>query len=371
MAFKAIMSMPKGSNILFLAETTVRHNTVLDDAEQYKVFYGINPLEGYNFKFACYQGAYKYSIKDYYPNATVSNTIVVMDEIHDILSDKRIEFINNSNTVTNFHEFSKIGLSATIDRKTLYQIGREEITKIDLLKRFCPVIYTYSLQESMDNKTTRELSFFVLKHNLDFSIKRIEAGKVGARFMTTELAQYAHLSKRLREAQFSKALTGKAKIDFVMGQASNRARFLYTLPSKVAICKSLLADLPGKTLVFGKGSDCLLDICSNAIVDKNPHKVKDLSNFKKGITQQCASEIILKQGENIPFLDNIVLLAYYSKVKDFVQFVGRCRQDKMSGNIIIFVTHGTQEEAWFQSLTSELNVPFIYCQSIDQLLKQL
>ena len=91
-AFKAILTMPKGSNILFLAETVVRENTVLQDAEQYKKFFGINPLKDYKFKFATYQGAYKYKLLDYFPNATPYNTIVVMDEIHDILSDKRIKY---------------------------------------------------------------------------------------------------------------------------------------------------------------------------------------------------------------------------------------------------------------------------------------
>lgn len=326
-AFKCILSMPKGSNILFLAETVVREATVREDADKYEKFYGVHPLKDYNFKFATYQGAYKYKLLDYFPKATPQDTLVVMDEIHDILSDKRIEFVDNSMLVTvynpiGFTWFPKLGLSATIDKKTKYQVQGLEITKVDLLKKFCPIVYTYSLQDSIDNGTTRDLKFFVLKHNLDVTLKRIETGKKDNKFKITESAHYAYLSKKVREAQFSKTLTGKAKTDFVMAQANNRARFLYTLPSKVVACKSLLASLPGKTLVFGKGSDCLLDICPNAIVAKNPNSIKDLSDFKNGVTQQCASEIILKQGENIPMLDNIILFAYYSKSKDFIQFVG-------------------------------------------------
>ena len=80
-AFRCIQSMPKGSNVLFLAETVVRENTVLKDAQEYKKFYSVDPLQGYKFKFATYQGAYKYSVLDYFPNATPDNTIVVMDEM--------------------------------------------------------------------------------------------------------------------------------------------------------------------------------------------------------------------------------------------------------------------------------------------------
>lgn len=80
-AFKCILSMPKGSNILFLAETVVREATVREDANKYEKFYGVHPLKDYNFKFATYQGAYKYKLVDYFPNAQPDNTIIVMDEI--------------------------------------------------------------------------------------------------------------------------------------------------------------------------------------------------------------------------------------------------------------------------------------------------
>lgn len=375
-AFKCILSMPKGSNVLFLAETVVRENTVLADAQQYKKFYGVDPLKGYKFKFATYQGAYKYSLFDYFPNATPQDTIVVMDEIHDILSDKRIEFVNNSMIVTKqnpiqFNWFPKLGLSATIDRKTQYLIQGKEVTKFDLLKTFCPVVYTYSLQESMDNKTTRDIKFFVLKHELDSSNANITINAKGQTFKTTEKANYAYLDKYVREAMFAKYKDEATKKQRVIQVATNRARFLYSLPSKIRSCKELVSKLKGKTLVFGQDSKSLLDICPTSIVSDNPNYVQDLADFKSGKTLSTGSNKILKQGENIPGLDNIVLFAYYSKNKDFTQMVGRLRQDKQIGNVIVYVTSGTQEEKWFDKMTEELNVPFIYCSNLSQLLSKL
>jgi hypothetical protein len=64
-------------------------------------------------------------------------------------------------------------------------------------------------------------------------------------------------------------------------------------------------------------------------------------------------------------------LAYYSKPKDWVQITGRNTRGKDLGNVIIFVTNGTQEESWFKSMTEGMNVPFIYCSSVEHLLKQL
>lgn len=377
-AFKCILSMPKGSNILFLAETVVRENTVIQDAKQYKKFYGVDPLKNYKFKFATYQGAYKYNLWDYFPNAQPDNTIIVMDEIHDILSDKRIEFVQNSTKVSGkrinpelFSKYPKVGLSATIDRKTLYLIQGKEITKFDLLKTFCPVVYTYSLQESMDNKTTRELRFFVLNHELDAITKNIESGAAGAKFMATEKSKYPYLDKAVRDAQFRKYKSEKEKKDTIMRIATTRARFLYTLPSKVKSCKTLLPHLKGRTLVFGKDSKCLLQICPTSIVSENPNYLQDLADFKSGKTNIASANRILKQGENVPLLSNIVLTAYYSKPTDFQQMIGRCRSDMQEGNIIIYKTQGTQEEKWFDSMIEGLNVSFIYCTSIAQLIAKL
>lgn len=42
-----------------------------------------------------------------------------------------------------------------------------------------------------------------------------------------------------------------------------------------------------------------------------------------------------------------------------------------TGNIIMLCTSGTVEEKWLQSATESLNVDWIYCNSVDQLLKRL
>ncbi len=368
--FRACLSMPKGSNILFLAETTVREKTILDDALKFKEFYGINPLEGYKFKFACYQAAYKYSIWDYFPNATIDNTLIGLDEIHDCISSEYFKFVQNSDLQNN--TIPRIGLSATVDRRTIYEIQGVDTTKFDILKTFCPVVYTYTLQESIDSKSIRETRFFVLKHNLDQVTKNIEAGLKDAKFLTTEHLNYAYLEKSVKMAMFAKYNSEADKKFRIIQTATRRARFLYSLPSKIKACKQLIFKLPGRTLIFGQDSKSLLELCPTAIVSENKNYIKDLANFKSGKTDIGASNKILKQGENIPDLDNIILVAYYSKVKDFVQMIGRgLRENKKVANIIIFLTIGSQEEKWFDSMTAELNQPFIYCKSVDELLKQI
>ncbi len=322
--FKCLQTMPKGSNVLFLAETVVRENTVLKDAKEYKKFYKVDPLKNYNFKFATYQGAYKHTLWDYFPNANQNNTLVVMDEIHDLLSTARFQFISRSMLMSNapFSLIPKLGLSATIDKKTKYQIDNQEITKFDLLNTFCPVIYTYSLQDSIDNKTTRDIKFFILSHQIDGINRNIQTGAKGKMFWTSEKEKLAYLDRSVRDAMFAKYPSEKAKKDRILQVASTRARFLYSLPSKIKACKELISGLNGKTLIFGQDSKTLLELCPTAIVADNPNRIQDLEDFRTGKTTLTAANKIIKQGENISYLDNLILLAYYSKNKDFVQMVG-------------------------------------------------
>lgn len=49
----------------------------------------------------------------------------------------------------------------------------------------------------------------------------------------------------------------------------------------------------------------------------------------------------------------------------------RLRQDKQVGNVIIHLTGNTQEEKWFDSMVQDMNVSFIYCTSIAQLIAKL
>lgn len=76
-AFKCILTMPKKTNVLFLAETRVREKTIKEDVIQYKKFYGKDPLKDYNVKFGLYQSAHKYKLSDWFNNN--NPIIVVMD----------------------------------------------------------------------------------------------------------------------------------------------------------------------------------------------------------------------------------------------------------------------------------------------------
>jgi len=287
-----------------------------------------------------------------------------MDEIHELLGDKRILFILNSN----LQGIKLLGLTATIDRKTKYVIQKEELTKFEYLEKFCPIIYTYNINHATEDKNIRNIKFFIFKHNLT-TTKNIETGPKNKRWTTSEKLQYEYLEREFKKACFSKDDGHK---DFrVRNAASNRARFLYSLPSKIPLVQELTSKLKGKTLVFGLDNKSLLSICPTSIVESNKNVIQDLANFKSGITTLTCSNRMLKQGENIPDLTNLIYHSYYGKIVPTVQTLGRLRKSEEQGVVILFLTSNTQEEVWFKNATEGLLADWIYCTSIEEIIQKI
>ncbi len=313
--FKCLDSLEDKHDVLFLSEASVRENTIRDDAEFYKKNYGHDPLVRHNVKFALYQSAHKFDIQYYFPNST--KVFICMDEIHEILSDKRILFITKSK----INNVKLLGLSATIDKKTKYIVQGNETTKIDLLNTFCPIIFTYDINQAQQDKTTRELRLFVVKHNLDSMRRNSKAGTTAKPFFTTEKINYEHLDRAFKKTLFI-PMSDKNRDFKIMQAASKRARFLYALNSKKEACVELLKHVKGKTLILGQDNKVLLSLVSNAIVESNKNVLKDLADFKNGKTLLQASNKIIRQGENIPNLDNLIIHSYYSKWRTITSVFG-------------------------------------------------
>lgn len=354
--------MPKSTKVLFLSESSVREDTVREDADFFEKAYGYNPLNGYDIKFSLYQSAARRTLNDYFPNQR--EVLVIMDEIQDILSDKRSLFLTRSN----LKGIKLLGLSATIERKKRYIIQGEEITKIDFLNRFCPVIYSYTINQAFEDSNTKKLRFFILSHQLETS-KNIKTGPKDRQWLSSEKLMYEYLDREFKKSLFLP--NGSSKDFKIRMTASNRARFLYSLPSKIPVIKELVKYLKGKSIVFGLDNKSLVEICPTAIIQENPNLKQDLENFKNGNTQLTCSNKILRQGENIKNLQNTIFHSYYSTWPAFTQILGRQRKGEDIGNIIILITENTQEQIWFKSMTEQINADFIYCSTLKELVQKL
>jgi superfamily II DNA or RNA helicase len=355
---KATRLLPKGSSILFLAETSQREFDLEKDIKFFKKLYGYDLKSVHNLTFMCYQSSYKLT------NTTWD--LVCADEIHMSLTPQYAKFYKN-----NIYKHI-LGLSATVDRTTKY-LDEEgnETNKGELIDDIAPIVFKYNLNQAVKDGTTKKLRIFIINHALDSLNKTIKAGTKNAPFLTTEKDNYDYW-----DSQFKKALflpDGEAKTFKIRTTSAARAKVLYTLPSKVEAVKKLMAELKGKSLVFGNSIDILELVTPYVISNKNTDRQN--AEFRKwfddGIIKTIGSFKMLKQGANLKDLDNTILMSYYSKELDMVQAIGRQRVSDSIGNIFIYVTAGTQEVKWYKKAMENINnYEEIHCTSTDDCIQK-
>jgi len=354
---KATRLLPKGSSILFLAETSQREFDLEKDIQFFKKLYGYDLTKTHNLTFMCYQSAYKLTGTTW--------DFVCADEIHMSLTPQYIKFYEN-----NKYKYI-LGLSATVDRSTKYEVDGEEISKGLWIDQHAPVIFKYNLNQAVQDGTTKKLRIFIINHALDTFSKTIKAGTKAAPFMTTEKDNYDYWDNQFKKALFLP--DGQMKTFKIRTTSAARAKVLYTLPSKVAAVQKLMAELHGKTLVFGNSIDTLElvtpHVISNKKTDKQNAELRQW--FDNGVINTIGSFKMLKQGANLKDLDHTILMSYYSKELDMIQAIGRQRVSDSIGNIFIYVTAGTQEVKWYKKAMENINnYEEIHCTSTDDCIQK-
>jgi len=335
----------KYRHCLILAETTIRERNIQDDRQKYIEVFGIDPFKDVTVVFMCYQSAYKTTIQNIFPKGKV---FVFADEVHEMCTDTRWNFVRNSNW--DKHYF--LGESATLDNVGQFQFGDITDTKWNWLNQFAPVCFEYHIDQAREDNTTRQLEIITYLHTLDKVNKNVITGNKTLKWATTEYLQNDFLDQDFKKTLW---LPRSPTKDFlVRNKAMNRMRFLHSLPSKIEACKKLLQILPGRTLVFAYDSKTLIALGIPAIVSENKNVEKDLQDFINAEIFQIGSNKMLLQGANLNKIDNIIFLSYDGKSGKTKQKAGRARQDLPTGKIIIFKTIGTQEEKWYESMIPPL-----------------
>jgi superfamily II DNA or RNA helicase len=355
----ALYTMPKDNKIhLFLAETVGRKKDLIDDIKKYNIIFKKNVTEDYNLQFLCYQSAYKLKDKSY--------GLVIADEIHDSLSPAYLQFYKN-----NKYD-ALIGLSATVNKNVKYIIGDKIVNKGELLESIAPICFKYSIDQGQEDGTARSLKVYVILHELDNITKNIVAGSKTKKFLQTEKSAYDYWDKIHKQAWY--ILDEETKQLKIRISAHKRSNILYNLESKVVVVKKLLLHLKSKTIVFGNSIESLLKITPNVVSSKNT----EISNerirhsFDEGKINVIGSFKKLKQGANLKGLDNCIIMSYYSTDKDFIQRIGRLRNDGTIGLVFILLTKETQEELWFSKMTEKVKtLNPIYFNNIDDCLLAL
>lgn len=355
--FKAVLrNCHLGDKILFLAETRQREIDLFVDLKKFDKLYKTK-LSKYNIQFDCYQSAYKWQDTKW--------DFACLDEVHDFLSPVYSKFYFNN-------KIEKIlGLSATVDRSTKYTIDDKEFTKGDLLDQIAPVVFSYNLDNAVDDETTKKLNVFVIYHQLDQTHKTVKAGTKTAPFLTTEKAAYDYWDKEFKKSLFLSE--GTSKTFRIRNTSAARAKILYDLPSKVESIKELITHLKGQSIIFGNSLEALHKITDDILDGKKSDKTNTLirSNFDNKKIAVIGSFKLLKQGANLKQVDNTIIMSYYGKEKDMIQRLGRQRDDGSTGNVFVYLTIGTQEQKWYDaSMENITRYNMIYCNGTKDTIKK-
>jgi superfamily II DNA or RNA helicase len=357
-ALKAILKIPKKSNILYLFETVTRRKTILQEISKFEKQYNVKINDNYNISLMTYQAAYKKKAEYW--------DLIIADEIHDGLTPMYSSFFFNN-------EYKYIlGLSATIDRSISYG----DFTKGDLLDKIAPVCFQYSLAESIKKGTSRKLNIYLIQHELDDINKTIPAGNKSKPFLTTEAKNYQYWNNLFYKSIYSKNDEEDGNNQFLIDKCSRmRSSLLYNLPSKIEIIRKLLDVIDGKTLIYANSLDFLLKITNNVVSSKNDEEENNniINAFDKNKINYIGSFKKLEQGINLSNLDNVILASYYGKEKSLLQRMGRIRNTShKAGSVFIIVTKNTQEEKWISKALDDKHFNVINCDNInDALLKYL
>lgn len=266
-----------------------------------------------------------------------------------------------------------VGLSATLKDNVKYEVeDGEDYSKRDLINEICPVVYTYDINESHTDGTSREKKIFIVNHRLDTRDKTVEGGTKAKPFMQTEQAAYDYWDNQFKRALFLP--DGEKKTHRIRITAQKRSKILYDAKSKDYIVNKLLGAFKSKTIVFGNSLDALIRIVptiSSRNVDKKNDKIR--KDFEEGDLKAIGSFKKLEQGANLKGLDNVIMHSYYGKSRPVIQRLGRIRVDpkKKYGFIFIIRTLGTQEMKWFDKMTEDLTeFDIIECQNVDEAINK-
>lgn len=251
--------------------------------------------------------------------------LIGADEIHNITEKNSSFFERNAHAHI-------MGLTATPPEDTI---------KTELLIKYCPVIYEYTLQEAVADLLVVPFNIEIVEVPLDKTDKYIDVKLKDKHFKTTEAAQYAYLDRLLLQARYTQ---NKKLEEF---RILNRMRFLYNLKSKTTIAKKLIEKCEGKkTLIFCGTIAQAEELCPYRYHSESSNQ--DYERFINGEIEHLSCVRALNEGMNIPELDAAIIVQSSSKKREIIQRIGRCVRwrENHTAKIYIVNSQGTQDVVW-------------------------
>ena len=186
--------------------------------------------------------------------------------------------------------------------------------KLKMVNRYCPVRYTFSVDDATDNDILN--SYQIIVHELELSkVKNVKKStKDGRTWYTSELADYQYYTGALGDAQTPK----QRQFLSIM-----RMKAMMDYPTKEAYAKGLMRNIGDQCIVFANTQAQADRMCKHSFHSKNSASEDNLQLFSDGRIDKLSCVLQLSEGVTIPNLKQGVIMHAYGNERKSAQRIGR------------------------------------------------
>jgi superfamily II DNA or RNA helicase len=241
--------------------------------------------------FTTYLSINKHDPKDY--------QIVYLDECHSLLNNHEA-FLSNFNGKI-------LGLTGTPP-------VRQGTEKYRMVKKYCPIVYDFTVDEATDNNILNDYKIIVHQLDLDGRNNLKKKKKNGGHWFTSEVKDYQYCSSRIAQAQTQKQM----QFASIM-----RMRSLMDYETKEDYVISLMNKIRSKCIVFANTQYQADRMCRHSYHSNNPKSQENFDLFSDGRITKMSCVLQLSEGVTIPNLKEGIIMHAYGNERKTSQRIGR------------------------------------------------
>jgi superfamily II DNA or RNA helicase len=232
----------------------------------------------------------------------------------------------------------------------------ERSTKGKLVSKFCPIDYSYFVDEAVSDGILNDYKIVVHMLKLG-TAKNMMAGGKTKKWPTSELESYSYWCGRIDKA------TSQHEMMMLRIQ---RMKAMMTYPSKEAYAKKLFESIEDKCILFANTQDQADKLCRHSYHSENPDSEDNLLKFKAGIISKLSAVLQLNEGVNIPELRQGIILHAYGNERKSSQRIGRLLRlnPDETATVHILCYEDTVDENWTKSALSVFDQSKIFYKQV-------
>jgi superfamily II DNA or RNA helicase len=327
---KVLVDKGRRAKALVVAPITIIHKGWVDEAEKWNMTHLSEDIE-----FVTYRSLTKKNVNDY--------DVIYLDECHS-LKQKHDYWLSHFGGYI-------IGLTGTPPKRK----GSE---KSRMVAKYCPIRYTYLIDEAVDDKILNDYKIIVhmipLSQDQNFKVeiknnhKDPKKRKVIKSWYTSETENYAYWTSRVNDAE---SFTEKRKLSVL------RMTSMKKYPSKEYYGRKLLEQATQKSLLFANLKVQADRMCKYSYHSDNKDSEHNMQMFEDDTIDKLACVDQLSQGANMPGLKELIIMHLYGNNRRGAQRLGRGLRlnpdELMTAHVLCF--KDTIDEVWVREGLAEFN----------------